>query len=210
MFIKIIVFFFTVGLFSLLKYTEPYYFLCKALVDNKMQIESPIEDNLTYDKDKFESLNYTCHNFFIDYSNHTIMKYTINKIINTLYSSKKYENIEIIYELIKNAEINQTKLMLSIIKLILLFGYVAILYFIIVVMPNYIANWTVSILNKILIVFFGLLFFEGIAKSYLSLNIDSIYLFEKYNSSLRNWLPIKYLIKFLGYLLDKVFNWFKH
>lgn len=210
MFIKIIVFFFAVGLFSLLKYTEPYYFLCKTFVDNKLQIEIPITDNHTYDKEKYESLNYTCHNFFIDYSNHTLMKYTINKIINTLYSSKKYENVEIINELIKSIETNQMKLMLSIIKLILLFGYVAILYFIIVVIPNYLANWTVSILNKILLVFFGLLFFEGIAKSYLSLNIDSIYLFEKYNSKLRNWLPIRYLIQFCGYILDKVFNWFKY
>lgn len=203
MFIKIVLVFVSILLISFIKYSEPYYFLCKTMVDNKSNTIIPLFERPTFNKEKFESFNHTCHNFYTDYSNHTVMKYTINKFIKVVFSERKYSNINIIENIINKTELSHMKLILAMIKLIFLFAYVSILYLVIVLMPSKLANWTLSIMNKVLYVFFGFLFVEGIARAYLSVDIDIINFIETHHSQVCAFMPVHYIIR----LVKSIFNW---
>ena len=203
MFIKIVVIFVSILLISFIQYSEPYYFLCKTIVDNNSNTIIPLFERPSFNKEKFESFNHTCQNFYTDYSNHTVMKYTINKIITVLYSERKYANVNVIENIINRTDLGHMKLILGISKLILLFAYVSILYLIIVLMPSKVANWAPSVMNKVLYVFFGFLFVEGIARAYLSINIDIINFIETHQGQVFAFMPIHYLLRFIKW----IFNW---
>ena len=134
------------------------------------------------------------------------MKYTINKIITVLYSERKYANVNVIENIINRTELGHMKLILGISKLILLFAYVSILYLIIVLMPNKVANWTLSVMNKVLYVFFGFLFVEGIARAYLSINIDIINFIEIHQGQVFAFMPIHYLLRFIKWIFNLIFK----
>ena len=70
MFIKIVVIFVSILLISFIQYSEPYYFLCKTIVDNNSNTIIPLFERPSFNKEKFKSFNHTCQNFYTDYSNH--------------------------------------------------------------------------------------------------------------------------------------------
>lgn len=206
MLIKIVVVFISILLISFIKYSEPYYFLCKTMVDNKPNIIISLFERTSFNKEKFESFNHTCHNFYTDYSNHTVMKYTINNFIRMLYSEKKYSNIKIIENIINKTELGHIKLILTVIKLIFLFASVSILYLIIVFMPNKLANWILLIMNKVLYAFFGFLLVEGIIRSYLSIDMDIINFIETNHSQVCDFMPVHFIVRFFKSLFGWLFK----
>ena len=203
MFIKIVLVFVSILFISFLKYSEPYYFLCKAMVDNKSNTILPLLERPSLDKEKFESFNHTCHNVYTDYSNHTVMKYTINNFIKVFYSERKYSNIKIIENIINKTELGDIQLILALIKLIFLFVYVSLLYLIIVIMPSKLVNLILSIMNKVLYVFFEFLLVEGIIRVYLNIDMDIIHFIETHRSQVSDFMPVYYIIHFF----KSIFNW---
>ena len=188
MFIKIVLIFVSILLISFIQYSEPYYFLCKTIVDNNSNTIIPLFERPSFNKEKFESFNHTCHNFYTDYSNHTVMKYTINNFIKVFYSERKYSNIKIIENIINKTELGDMQLILALIKLIFLFAYVSLLYLIIVIMPSKLVNLILSIMNKVLYVFFEFLLVEGIIRVYLNIDMDIIHFIVRFFKSLFGWL----------------------
>ena len=203
MFIKIVVIFVSILLISFMQYSEPYYFLCKTIVDNNSNTIIPLFERPSFNKEKFESFNHTCQNFYTDYSNHTVMKYTINNFIKVFYSERKYSNIKIIENIINKTELGDIQLILALIKLIFLFAYVSLLYLIIVIMPSKLVNLILSIMNKVLYVFFEFLLVEGIIRVYLNIDMDIIHFIETHRSQVSDFMPVYYIIHFF----KSIFNW---
>ena len=150
-----------------------------------------------------KNLNLSCQNFYTDYSNHTVMKYTINNFIKVFYSERKYSNIKIIENIINKTELGDMQLILALIKLIFLFAYVSLLYLIIVIMPSKLVNLILSIMNKVLYVFFEFLLVEGIIRVYLNIDMDIIHFIETHLSKVSDFMHIYYIIHFF----KSIFNW---
>ena len=203
MFIKIVVIFVSILLISFIQYSEPYYFLCKTIVDNNSNTIIPLFERPSFNKEKLESFNHTCQNFYTDYSNHTVMKYTINNFIKVFYSERKYSNIKIIENIINKTELGDIQLILALIKLVFLFAYVSLLYLIIVIMPSKLVNLILSIMNKVLYVFFEFLLVEGIIRVYLNIDMDIIHFIETHRSQVSDFMPVYYII----HLFKSIFNW---
>ena len=150
-----------------------------------------------------KNLNLSCQNFYTDYSNHAVMKYTISNFIKVFYSERKYSNIKIIENIINKTELGDMQLILALIKLIFLFAYVSLLYLIIVIMPSKLVNLILSIMNKVLYVFFEFLLVEGIIRVYLNIDMDIIHFIETHRSQVSDFMPVYYIIHFF----KSIFNW---
>lgn len=131
------------------------------------------------------------------------MKYTINNFIKVFYSERKYSNIKIIENIINKTELGDIQLILALIKLIFLFAYVSLLYLIIVIMPSKLVNLILSIMNKVLYVFFEFLLVEGIIRVYLNIDMDIIHFIETHRSQVSDFMPVYYIIHFF----KSIFNW---
>ena len=212
-----------------LKYTEPFYMVCKHFSEIPLEnkelpqedyesftspnlsffIESQSENNNTIiriDDKKYESIKHICKEFFTDYSNHTIMKFTINRFNNLIYSSLNDEiTEEFLDNFISNNEPHNLKYILHSIKFIHLFAYSSLLYLIIVSLPNIIAQILLYLFNRALLVIFAVLLIEAFLKIYFSVDSDVVALLDQaIYSQYLEYYPIKKVLEFLTYLYNFV------
>ncbi len=208
-----------------LKFTESTYVLCQNMVNIDFDYE---EGNLfkKEDKDKtktrksfkysekfsdlkpekFSTLYSICNDHYTDYSKHTLTNYTLNMMINALYKGKlnlEYdEDVRKFKDEFENTSMKGFKFNLYVIKVIHFFIYITILYFLVVEFTDCLINMIFGVLNKILIIIFIIFVIDGGIKLFLNMNIDSVNMFEHYNSVI--FTPIK-----LGYsIFKRVYGFF--
>jgi hypothetical protein len=207
-----------------LKYTEPFYLICKHISEKQKDYEnfmdksndflSPNEDEKYFNSigsmKKFESIKHICKEFFTDYSNHTIMRYTLDKLNKIIYGDEKNEiNDAYIIHHCSRMDLQTLKYVLHTIKFIHLFAYSSILYLIIITLPNIIVQVIMYIFNRVLIIIFVILLIEAFLIMYVSIDTDLLATLDKTAySKYTQSVVIKFIIDVFGFLYGLIASLF--
>jgi hypothetical protein len=173
--------------------TRHYYTYCTY---------AKIIDNYLVKEEFKEQYLMLCESTFKNYSNHSIMKYSID-ILYYLFTkvelSPEENNRLKIY--ISNVNYYSMKLELKILKTVHLGLYSMILYFLIVVLPKKLIAIILFIINKLLFVIFLIFMAEAVLNLYMDINVDIIWLAK----IIYGYLPINTI----GVWLMSIFSIFK-
>jgi hypothetical protein len=136
------------------------------------------------------------------------MRVTINKINNFLLSSEHLDK-ETFDSFVIRTDLGVLKLSLWLLKFIHIGLYVSVLYIGIIIIPNYMAQLALSLINKLLYLFFFILLGEAVMKIYFNWEMDLITFADKQvYLPYVNYLPIHSIINMLKYLVDLIKNIF--
>jgi hypothetical protein len=156
------------------------------------------------DDDKKEFYMQICEDAFKDYSNHTIMKYSLELIYSFFVYNERSRDINL-EKFIQTKSFANIKFELKTLKFIHFAFYLIVLYFLIICAPRLILDICLYFVDKLLFLFFIILLAEGVANLYMDVNIDVMGLTKK----LYSFLPINFASGiFLDFLkgITEVFN----
>lgn len=178
-----------------LKINENFYQICKISVldektlDNLFTREGEIEQIK-----KAEKIKALCKDFYVDYSNHTLMKNTLGKLDDMIYNEDyRSEDLEYNSIFIKTLNSNNVKLSLLLMKLVHIVLYGLIMYLITFTFPNLTVQIITFIFNKLLFIVFLAIIIEAILKFYTPFSLDIFGFFSKDNNF--NFLEIYFVKK---------------
>ena len=114
----------------------------------------------------------------MDYSNHTLLKKTINKFYDFLVYQTNMDENDINLN-IKKVEIPSLRMMMKLLKIVHITLYGSFLYFLIVILPLYSIKLIKYLLSKMLFVIFIMFLFDALLKIYFDMNVDLIKFLDK-------------------------------
>ena len=119
-----------------------------------------------------------CKEMYMDYSNHTLLKKTINKFYDFLVYQTNMDENDINLN-IKKVEIPSLRMMMKLLKIVHITLYGSFLYFLIVILPLYSIKLIKYLLSKMLFVIFIMFLFDALLKIYFDMNVDLIKFLDK-------------------------------
>ena len=146
-----------------------------------------------------------CKEMYRDYSNHTLLKKTLNKFYE-VFKSANIDEKELEYS-INNIEFNYLKNLMRILKFIHLIVYGVVIYLLIVIFPIYFLQITKYVMSKFLFVIFITFIIDAVAKIFFDVNLDFLQIFES-NFYLNSKVFI-YFSDIYGYLKNFTYKYLK-
>jgi len=133
-----------------------------------------------------------CDDVFKEYSNHSIMRYSLELVYSFIvnFSDKPDPNIQ---EFINTKSFHNMKYELKTLKFVHFIFYLAILYVFVIIGPKLFMNLFLYFVDKLLYLFFIVLIIEGVANLYMDLNIDIV----STTRNLFSFLPINFAGQFI-------------
>lgn len=160
---------FTVCIFYM-TYTLSFYKYCE--ISSKEQVNYLESENGI---DPYKNL---CKEVYTDYSNHTLLKQTINKLYEFVLTQNILEKREIEIS-IKKMDVVTLRFMMKLLKIVHFSLYGCLLYLIIVILPDMLMRFIKYLLTKVLFVVFVVFILDALFKIYFDINIDVLRFFDK-------------------------------
>ena len=129
-------------------------------------------------ENKNELYSNLCKELYTDYSNHILLKQTINKFYDILISQTKLDVSEIEFY-VNSVDLSTLRLMMKVLKIVHLALYGSVLYIAIVILPIYSIKLLKYILSKILFIIFIIFILDALLKIHFDINIDVFQFFDK-------------------------------
>jgi hypothetical protein len=198
-----------------IKYNETFYRFCitnsvfEKINDETRKNSFPFElsESPSFLK-RLERLEKYCHDANIRYESHTIMRLTINKINQFILSSEPLDK-ELFEMFVIRSDPTNLKLALWVLKFIHIGLYISVLYIGIIVVPNYLAQLALSLVNKLLLFIFFILLGEAVLKIYFNWEMDFIKFVDKQvYLSYVDYLPFGTIGSIIKYIVDLIKNLF--
>ena len=161
-------------------YTRNYYVYCNYAKKTNNYL---VKEELT------ELYILLCESTFKDYSNHTIMKYSLD-ILYSIFTSENFSEFEKdrLSIFISTTNFSNMKYELKVLKSVHLVFYMMVLYALVIYLPKFLINLLLYIIDKLLFVLFLVLVSEAVLNLYMDLQIDLILVVKMIYSYLPlNW-----------------------
>ena len=170
-----------------MQYTHVYFRYC----DYSLKTE-----NYLVSQDKVPLYSALCKEMYRDYSNHTLLKTTIN-LFYDLFKENHIDTREFEY-MINSIDYYSLKNYLKVLKLIHFFIYGIILYLLVLKFPIYFIKIVKYFLSKILLIVFFFVIIDAAAKIFLDIDIDFLQVFHpNFYSNSKIYLTITSVFGFL-------------
>lgn len=170
--------------------TRKYYTYC---------VNAKRYSNYMVEEDKKELYMSLCDNVFKNYSNHTIMRYSI-EIFYSLFNSKEPSQEEI-KAFILTKSFSKMNYDLKILKQVHFIFYLIVLYLLVVYLPKLLIKFIMFFVDKILYVFFIILIFESVLNIYMDFDVDIL----KILLFIYSYLPIYSIGEVGKFIINKIF-----
>jgi hypothetical protein len=202
------------GALFYIKFTEIFYRYCtthdmikyKNKNDTLEYCHSPLYEHvhLNTTTSKVQHLENLCKESQVDYESHLLMSMSIDRL-NEFILAKDVLDPETLDSYIRSVDVTNLKLSLLFLKFIYIALYVSMLYLIIIVIPNYLLQFALSLLNKILMLIFFLLFIESVMKIYFQLNTDLISFINRcLYLQYVEYFPVDYIVRFYRLITEYI------
>ena len=168
-------------------YTVHYYSFCTfARLKNNYLIE-----------ERKEIYAMLCESTFKDYSNHYIMRYSLD-LVYSLISKTRFSphDLEDLKSFLHKTTISKMKSELYILKTVHLGFYLLLLYFLVIKFPKIVIDIVLYFFDKLLIIIFLILVAEIILNMYLDIHFDLF----KMLRLVYDYLPFDYFFRALKFL----------
>jgi hypothetical protein len=119
-----------------------------------------------------------CNEVYTNYSNHTLLKQTINNLYELVLSQTKLDKEEIETS-IKKVDVVSLRFMMKLLKIVHFTLYGCLLYFLIVILPELLMKLIKYIVTKVLFIVFFVFILDALFKIYFDINIDVLRFFDK-------------------------------
>jgi hypothetical protein len=155
--------------FYYILYTLPYYRFCNyAKLKNDLII---VETKQIYSD--------LCNSTFKEYSNHSIMKYSINSIYSLISKTElSNEEREDLANFVHNTPISKMRKDLYILKFVFLSFYLIMLYYLVLKLPRILINILLFFIDKLLVFIFFIRVVEVLLNMYMDINLDLIEVYK--------------------------------
>lgn len=143
-----------------------------------------------------------CRNTFVDYSNHSIMRYSLN-VIYSVFITKHNSELEAkrLRKVITKTNYYSLKMELRALKFLHLIFYCLLLYILVIILPKYLIRILIAILEKIFLLIFLLLICEAFLNLYLDLGVDFLGIIH----ILTNYISID-ILSYISWIIKKLFR----
>ncbi len=155
--------------------------------------------NYMVEEDKQDLYMSLCNSVFKNYSNHTIMRYSIEVFYSIFYSQEP--NLEEIKAYILSKRFSTMNYEMKILKQVHFIFYLIILYLLVIDLPKLLIKFIMFFVDKILLVFFIILIFESVLNIFMDFDVDimKILLF------IYSYLPINSIGEVGKFIINKIF-----
>ncbi len=177
-----------------LKINENFYQICKIAELNEKTFDNLFAHDVEVDQiKKAEKIKALCKDFYVDYSNHTLMKNTLGKLDELIYNQNYHsEDLEYNSIFIKTLNPNSTKLSLLLMKFVHIILYALIMYLIVITFPNLTVQIVTFVFNKLLLIVFLIIIVEAVLTFYTPFSLDIFGFFSKdKNFNFLEFYPLK-------------------
>jgi hypothetical protein len=157
------------SLFYYILYIIPYFRFCNYA---KLKNDFIIDER----KKVYSDL---CNSTFKEYSNHSIIKYSINTIYSLISKTElSDEEREDLANFVQTTPINKMKKELYILKFVFLSFYLMILYYLVLILPRILINILLFFLDKLLVFIFFIRVVEVLLNMYMDINLDLMEVYD--------------------------------